>query len=57
LFDSPEHINDGYDTKPSKRLENLLHPKYKKTTHGPRAAARISECVNDIETRDCRKLV
>jgi hypothetical protein len=41
-FDSPEHINDGYETKPSKRLENLLHPKYKKTTHGPRAAARIS---------------
>lgn len=51
-FDSPEHINDGYDTKPSKRLENLLHPRYKKTTHGPRAAARISletmerECVH-----------
>lgn len=42
LFDSPEHINDGYETKPSKRLENLLHPSYKKTTHGPRAAARIS---------------
>lgn len=41
-FDSPEHINDGYETKPSKRLENLLHPKYKKTIHGPRAAARIS---------------
>lgn len=41
-FESPEHINDGYETKPSKRLENLLHPKYKKTTHGPRAAARIS---------------
>lgn len=41
-FDSPEHINDSYETKPSKRLENLLHPKYKKTTHGPRAAARIS---------------
>lgn len=41
-FASPEHINDGYETKPSKRLENLLHPKYKKTTHGPRAAARIS---------------
>lgn len=52
LFDSPEHINDGYETKPSKRLENLLHPSYKKTTHGPRAAARISletierECVH-----------
>lgn len=42
LFDSPEHINDGYETKPSKRLENLLHPRYKKTTHGPRAATRIS---------------
>jgi hypothetical protein len=42
LFESPEHINDGYETKPSKRLENLLHPRYKKTTHGPRAAARIS---------------
>ncbi len=42
LFDSPEHINDSYETKPSKRLENLLHPKYKKTTHGPRAATRIS---------------
>lgn len=41
-FESPEHINDGYETKPSKRLENLLHPKYRKTTHGPRIAARIS---------------
>lgn len=49
-FDSPEHINDGYDTKPSKRLENLLHPKYKKTTHGPRAAARISL---EIMEREC----
>jgi hypothetical protein len=42
LFESPEHINDSYETKPSKRLENLLHPRYKKTIHGPRAAARIS---------------
>lgn len=50
FFDSPEHINDGYETKPSKRLENLLHPKYKKTTHGPRAAARIS--LETIE-REC----
>ena len=52
-FDSPEHINDGYETKPSKRLENLLHPRYKKTTHGPRAAARIS-----LETmeRECAHL-
>jgi hypothetical protein len=49
---TPEHINDGYETKPSKRLENLLHPKYKKTSHGPRAAQRITlevierECVH-----------
>jgi len=50
-FDSPEHINDGYATKPSKRLEDLLHPRYKKTTHGPRAAARIS--LETIE-RECR---
>jgi hypothetical protein len=49
--ESPEHINDGYETKPSKRLEDLLSPKYKKTTHGPRAAERIT--LNVIE-RECR---
>jgi hypothetical protein len=50
-FDSPEHINDGYETKPSKRLEDLLRPKYQKTTHGPLAAKRIS-----LETmeRECK---
>ena len=40
--ESPEEINDGYDTKPSKRLEDILSPKYQKTTHGPRAAERIT---------------
>lgn len=50
--DTPEQINDGYETKPSKRLENLLQPKYKKTRHGPLAAERITlatiehECVH-----------
>lgn len=50
--ETPEHINDGYETKPSKRLENLLRPKYKKTSHGPRAAEHITletmerECVH-----------
>ena len=39
---TPEHINDGYETTPSRRLKDLLHPKYKKTTHCPRAAERIS---------------
>lgn len=49
---TPEHINDGYETKPSKRLENLLTPKYKKTRHGPLAAEKITlpkmeqECVH-----------
>jgi hypothetical protein len=50
--ETPEHINDGYETKPSRRLEDLLRPKYKKTSHGPRAAQRITleviehECVH-----------
>jgi hypothetical protein len=50
--ETPEHINDGYETKPSKRLENLLNPKYQKTRHGPLAAQRITletierECVH-----------
>lgn len=39
--DSPEHINNGFSTKPSKRLEDNLHPQYKKTTHGPRIAKHI----------------
>jgi Domain of unknown function (DUF4276) len=49
--ETPEHINDGYETAPSRRLEDLLHPKYKKTTHGPRAAERISL---DIIERECK---
>jgi len=48
-FESPEHINDGYETKPSKRLENLLHPKYHKTRHGPLAAERITLAVMERE--------
>lgn len=51
-FATPEHINDSYETKPSKRLENILSPKYKKTRHGPLAAEKITlnkmeqECVH-----------
>ncbi len=41
-FDTPEHINDSFETKPSKRLEKLLVPKYKKTRHGPLAAERVT---------------
>jgi len=40
--ETPEHINDGYETKPSRRLKNLLIPEYKKTRHGPLAAQRIT---------------
>ncbi len=48
--ETPEHINDGYETKPSKRLEDLLHPKYKKTSHGPRAAKHITL---EVIEREC----
>lgn len=41
-FTTPEHINDSYETKPSRRLEQLLQPGYKKTRHGPLAAERIT---------------
>ncbi|OCB02195.1 hypothetical protein BBC27_14155 [Acidithiobacillus ferrivorans] len=41
-FPTPEHINDSYETKPSRRLEQLLQPGYKKTRHGPLAAKLVS---------------
>lgn len=53
--DTPEHINDGYETKPSRRLENLLRPKYKKTLHGPRAAERITLTVIERECLHFKK--
>lgn len=34
---TPEHINDGPDTHPSKRLEVLSNPDYRKVLHGPLA--------------------
>jgi len=40
-FETPEHINNSYETKPSRRLEQLLCPGYKKTRHGPLAAQQI----------------
>ncbi len=40
--DSPEYINDGYETKPSQRLKQaLFNPAYRKTYHGPLAAKNI----------------
>ena len=38
---SPEHINDGPETHPSARLENLLRPRYNKVRHGRAVSARI----------------
>jgi hypothetical protein len=49
--ESPEHINEGFDTKPSRRLEDLLQPKYKKAFHGPRAAEHITL---EVMERECR---
>jgi hypothetical protein len=40
--ESPEHINDGRDTKPAACLKNsLTRPKFKKTNHGPVIAGKI----------------
>ena len=38
---NPEWINDSPQTAPSKRLE-ILRPRYRKTTHGPASAIRIT---------------
>lgn len=43
-FDSPEHINDSYETRPSKRIADELFRSglsYRKTTHGPLAIKSI----------------
>ncbi|HEV7487539.1 MAG TPA: DUF4276 family protein [Thermoanaerobaculia bacterium] len=39
-FPTPEDINEGPATAPSKRIKEVF-PEYKKTLHGPLAAARI----------------
>ncbi len=44
-FATPEHINDSYETRPSKRLESVLQPKYKKMHHAGLAAERITLAV------------
>ena len=41
-YDNPEYINNSFETAPSKRLENLLSPKYRKTRHGPLIAEKIT---------------
>ncbi len=48
-FETPEHINDSYEKKPSRRLGSLLQPKYQKTRHGPLGAERITLPVMETE--------
>lgn len=50
-FETPEHINNHYETKPSKRLKKHLYPRYRKTRHGPLAAQKIG--LSTIEN-ECR---
>lgn len=40
-FETPEHINNSYEKKPSKRLEDMLTPKYKKTRHAALIGQKI----------------
>jgi hypothetical protein len=49
-YETPEHINDGVETKPSSRLDDVLRPRYRKTLHGPLAAQRITL---DVIEREC----
>jgi hypothetical protein len=48
-FETPEHINNSYETKPSRRLEEILQPKYRKTRHGPLAAEKITLSKMEVE--------
>ena len=50
-FPSPEDINDGRETAPSKRILKAL-PRYRKVVHGPRVAGRIGL---EIIRRECKR--
>ncbi len=39
-FETPEDINDKWDTAPSRRIEKII-PQYSKLVHGPRVAEDI----------------
>lgn len=54
-FQTPEHINDNFETKPSRRLESVLRPKYQKTRHGPLGAERITLPVMEAECAHFRE--
>jgi hypothetical protein len=48
--ESPEHINDGPETKPAAHLEREL-PRYRKRRHGPIAAKKIGLACMEAECR------
>lgn len=54
-FETPEHINNSIETKPSRRLEQLLKPGYKKTRHGPLAAERVTLAAMERECPHFRR--
>jgi hypothetical protein len=54
-FETPEHINDSFETAPSKRLGKILSPRYRKTRHGPLAAEKITLSVMESECRHFRE--
>lgn len=49
-YENPEYINNSFETAPSKRLESLLVPKYRKTRHGPLLAQEITL---EVIEREC----
>lgn len=50
--ESPEHINDGAQTKPAARLEqHLKNPHYRKALDGPLAAQNIGLAKMEAECR------
>ena len=49
-YENPEHINNSFETAPSKRLGSLLVPKYHKTRHGPLLAQEITL---EVIEREC----
>ena len=49
--ETPEHINDGFETKPSSQLEKTLNPKFRKKLHGSLAAEKITLSVIENECK------
>ena len=53
-FETPEHINDSFDTAPSKRIEKII-PGYSKVTDGTKVAQQIGIAKISSECRHFEK--